>query len=63
VSATAVTLPPDYTPHARAERIIAAGRFVLAASLLIAVYLEPSTPARFQQATYLLSSSTPSTRW
>ncbi len=45
-------LPPDYTPHARAERIIAAGRFVLAASSLMAVYLEPTSPARFQRATY-----------
>lgn len=48
------TLPPHSTPHARAERIIAAGRFVLAASSLTAIYLEPSTPARFQQATYAL---------
>jgi signal transduction histidine kinase len=43
---------PDYTPQARAERLIAAGRFVLAFFSLIAVYLEPSTPARFQRATY-----------
>jgi len=43
---------PDYTPHARAERLIAAGRFVLAFSSLVAIYLEPSTPARFQRATY-----------
>ena len=49
-SATAIR--PDYTPHARAERLIAAGRFVLAFSSLVAVYLEPSTPARFQRATY-----------
>ncbi|MGZ5432487.1 MAG: sensor histidine kinase [Thermoanaerobaculia bacterium] len=48
----APALPPDYTPHARAERVIAAGRFVLAASSLIAVFLEPSTPVRFQRATY-----------
>lgn len=45
-------LPPDYIPHARAERVIAAGRFVLAASSLMAVFLEPSTPVRFQRATY-----------
>lgn len=43
---------PDYTPHARAERLIATGRFVLAASSLAAVYLEPSTPARYQRVTY-----------
>jgi signal transduction histidine kinase len=42
----------DYIPHARAERLIAAGRFVLAASSLVAVYLEPSTPARYQRPTY-----------
>jgi len=46
--------PPDYTPHARAERLIAAGRFVLAFFSLVAVYLEPSTPARHQQSTYTL---------
>lgn len=45
-------LGPDYTPHARAERIIAAGRFVLAFFSLVAVYLEPSTPARFHRETY-----------
>ncbi len=44
----------QYTPHARAERLIAAGRFVLASSSLVAVYLEPSTPARFQEPTYAL---------
>ena len=51
---TSTSLPPDYTPHARAERVIAGGRCVLATSSLIAIYLEPSTPARFQQATYAL---------
>ncbi len=50
----AITFPRDYTPYARAERVIAAGRFVLAASSLVAVYLEPSTPVRFQNATYSL---------
>lgn len=45
---------PDYTPHARAERLIAAGRFMLAFFSLIAVYLEPSTPARYQESTYTL---------
>ena len=48
----ATPIRPDYTPHARAERLIAAGRFVLAFFSLVAVYLEPSTPARFQRATY-----------
>ena len=54
VSAPSTAIPPDYVPHARAERLIAAGRFVLAFSSLVAVYLEPSTPARFQRATYSL---------
>ncbi|HEX6096265.1 MAG TPA: sensor histidine kinase [Thermoanaerobaculia bacterium] len=52
----ATAIRPDYTPHARAERLIAAGRFVLAFSSLVAIYLEPSTPARFQRATYALLS-------
>ncbi len=43
-----------YTPHARAERLIAIGRLVLALSSLGAVYIEPSTPAQFQRATYSL---------
>jgi signal transduction histidine kinase len=55
VSAPAITtIRPDYMPHARAERLIAAGRFVLAFSSLVAIYFEPSTPARFQHATYAL---------
>ncbi|MEA2491296.1 MAG: hypothetical protein QOH21_3088 [Acidobacteriota bacterium] len=45
---------PDYTPHARAERLIATGRFVLAFSSIVAVYLEPSTPARYERVTYTL---------
>lgn len=44
----------DYIPHARAERLIAAGRFVLAFSSLVAIYLEPSTPVRYQRPTYAL---------
>ncbi|HEV7765109.1 MAG TPA: histidine kinase [Thermoanaerobaculia bacterium] len=55
MTSTPITaIRPDYTPHARAERLIAAGRFVLAFSSLVAIYLEPSTPARFQRATYSL---------
>ena len=45
---------PDYTPHARAERLISAGRFVLAFSSFVAVYLEPSTPERHQHISYAL---------
>lgn len=44
----------EYAPQARAERLIAAGRLVLAVSCLIAIYLEPSTPAKYQRATYTL---------
>jgi signal transduction histidine kinase len=55
-SPSTVVIRPDYTPHARAERLIAAGRFVLAFSSLVAIYLEPSTPARYQRATYGLLS-------
>ncbi|HEX6086662.1 MAG TPA: histidine kinase [Thermoanaerobaculia bacterium] len=53
---TTAALRPDYTPHARAERLIATGRLVLALSSLAAVYLEPSTPAQYQRATYTLLS-------
>jgi signal transduction histidine kinase len=49
-----VRIRSDYAPQARAERLIAAGRLVLAVSCLIAIYLEPSTPAKFQKATYTL---------
>ncbi|HET8798862.1 MAG TPA: histidine kinase, partial [Thermoanaerobaculia bacterium] len=45
---------PDYTPHARAERLIATGRFVLAFFSLVAIWFEPSTPARYQRATYAI---------
>lgn len=48
------TVTPEYAPHARAERLIALGRFILAASSLLAVYLEPSTPARYQEQTYTI---------
>ena len=47
-------IQPEYTPHARAERLIAGGRLVLASFSLIAIYLEPSTPAKYQHATYSL---------
>jgi signal transduction histidine kinase len=48
------SIQPVYTPQARAERLIAAGRFILAFASLTAVYLEPSTPAQYQRATYTL---------
>lgn len=46
--------PPQYTPQARAERLIALGRFILASFSLLAVYFEPSTPGRLSQFTYTL---------
>lgn len=54
MSQPATAIRPDYIPHARAERLIAAGRFVLAFSSLAAVYVEPSTPVAHQQTTYTL---------
>jgi signal transduction histidine kinase len=57
VLVAALMFPPirsDYTPHARAERLIAGARFVLAFFSFIAIYLEPSTPAKHQQTTYTL---------
>src|SRR3990172_4980417 len=44
----------DYAPRLRAERLIATGRVVLAALSLLAVYLDPSTPATHAPATYFL---------
>ncbi|HVT45635.1 MAG TPA: sensor histidine kinase [Thermoanaerobaculia bacterium] len=43
-----------YAPQSFAERLIAVGRLVLASSSLLAIWLDPSTPARFQTTTYLL---------
>jgi signal transduction histidine kinase len=43
-----------YAPLGRAERLIAAGRVVLAASSLLAVWLDPSEPAKHAQIAYLL---------
>ncbi|HEX7707036.1 MAG TPA: sensor histidine kinase [Thermoanaerobaculia bacterium] len=51
-SASSTAPPPEYTPQARAERLIALGRLILACFSLLGIYLEPSTPARFQEATY-----------
>ncbi|MGH7612636.1 MAG: sensor histidine kinase, partial [Gemmatimonadales bacterium] len=43
-----------YAPRIRAERLIATGRVVLAAFSLLAVWLDPSTPAQHAQTTYFL---------
>jgi signal transduction histidine kinase len=42
----------EHPLHARAERLISAARLVLAAGSLIAVWLEPSEPARFARVAY-----------
>jgi len=44
----------SYAPRIRAERLIASGRVVLAAFSLLAVWLDPSTPAQHAQTTYFL---------
>lgn len=43
-----------YTPQSRPERLIAAGRVVLAAASLFAVWLDPSEPARHAGLAYSL---------
>jgi signal transduction histidine kinase len=44
----------DYAPRIRAERLIATGRVVLACFSLLAVWLDPTTPTKYVQITYLL---------
>ncbi|HYG61723.1 MAG TPA: histidine kinase dimerization/phosphoacceptor domain-containing protein, partial [Thermoanaerobaculia bacterium] len=43
-----------YSPQSRAERLIATGRVVLAASSLFAVWLDPSEPAKYAGTAYAL---------
>src|SRR5690349_13715300 len=43
-----------YTPESRAERLIAGGRIALAASALIAVWLDPTEPAKYAAIAYSL---------
>lgn len=43
-----------YSPHNRAERMIAAGRVALASSSLFAVWLDPSEPAKYAKLAYSL---------
>jgi hypothetical protein len=44
----------SYTPRARAKRVSAVGRGVLAAFSLLAVWLDPSEPSRHAKVTYTL---------
>src|SRR5512147_895650 len=41
-----------YYRRARTERLIAAGRLVLAAFSLLAIYLDPSEPSRYENIAY-----------
>lgn len=41
-----------YSPQSRTERLIASGRVVLAASSLIAIWLDPLQPAQYAEETY-----------
>ncbi len=43
-----------YSPQSRAERLIAAGRVVLAAFSLLAIWLDPSEPTKYANTTYAL---------
>ena len=45
-------IEPSYTPHSRTERLIATGRVVLALSSLLAIWLDPSQPEKYEAATY-----------
>jgi len=46
-----------FSSHSRAERLIAGGRVALAAFSLLALYLDPSQPARYARIAYLLLSA------
>lgn len=47
-------MEPLYSPQSRAERLIAGGRVVLAASSLFAIWLDPSEPAKYARIAYSL---------
>src|SRR5215217_2714845 len=47
-------MEPLYSPQSRAERLIAGGRVVLAASSLFAVWLDPSEPVKYARIAYSL---------
>lgn len=47
-------IEPLYSPQSRAERLIAAGRVVLAVSSLFAVWLDPAEPAKYADVAYSL---------
>lgn len=47
-------IEPSYTSRVRAERLIGAGRAVLAAFSLFAIWLDPSTPSRHPEVAHIL---------
>ena len=47
-------IEPLYSPQSRAERLIAAGRVVLAVFSLFAVWLDPAEPAKYADIAYSL---------
>lgn len=47
-------MEPLYSPQSRAERLIAAGRVVLAISALFAIWFDPSEPANLARTAYTL---------
>jgi hypothetical protein len=47
-------MEPLYSPQSRAERLIAGGRVILAASSLFAVWLDPTEPAKYARIAYSL---------
>ncbi len=47
-------MEPLYSPQSRAERLIAGGRMILAASSLFAVWLDPTEPAKYASIAYSL---------
>ncbi|HSL82046.1 MAG TPA: sensor histidine kinase [Thermoanaerobaculia bacterium] len=51
-AATLAAVATAYSPTSRQERLIGAGRVVLAASSLLAVWLDPSEPAKYAETAY-----------
>jgi signal transduction histidine kinase len=47
-------MEPLYPPQSRAERLIAGGRVILAASALFAVWLDPTEPTKYAGTAYCL---------
>ncbi|HJY80599.1 MAG TPA: sensor histidine kinase [Candidatus Binatia bacterium] len=44
----------QYSPQSRVERLLAIGRVILATFSLLAIWLDPSKPAKYVQITYIL---------